>query len=263
MKNLSIHMAGLPQFARRSLSGYVRLFAKLGAMVATILAASGAFAEADSAKLLAKLKEVRPDLPIEEVYPIDVPGMFGIDLPGGATLYGTADGKYLFSGDLYALGNDLVNVAEGRRKLKRKQLMDAQKIDEMVVFSAVGEMKDYINVFTDVDCTYCRQLHREIADYNAAGIEVRYLAYPRQGLGTLTYTKIVTAWCSNNRAAALTALKAGEDLAAIECEDNPVARQYALGQQIGVSGTPAIVTSTGELLPGYVPAARLAEELGL
>lgn len=229
-----------------------------------IIGASVSYAADDGSSLLiAKLKELRPDLPVEDVYSIEVPGMFGIDLVGGATLYGTADGKYLFSGDLYALGDQLVNIAESRRTIKRKSLMASQPIEEMVVFAPSGETKDYINVFTDVDCGYCQKLHREIADYNAAGIEVRYLAYPRQGLGTPTYAKIVTAWCSNNRQAALTAMKAGENLAAIDCEDNPVARQYALGQQIGVSGTPSIITSSGQMLPGYVPAAQLAAQLGL
>ena len=220
-------------------------------------------ADADSNLLIAKLKELRPDLPVEDVYPIEVPGMFGIDLVGGATLYGTSDGKYLFSGDLYALRDELVNIAETRRTVKRKSLMASQPIEEMVVFTPSGETKDYINVFTDVDCGYCQKLHREIADYNAAGIEVRYLAYPRQGLGTPTYAKIVTAWCSSNRRAALTAIKAGENLEPIDCEDNPVARQYELGQQIGVSGTPSIITSSGQMLPGYVPAAQLAAQLGL
>jgi thiol:disulfide interchange protein DsbC len=242
-----------------------KLIMKLAGCVglAAYLAAGIAHAQDDSAKLIAKLKELRPDLPIEDVYPIEVPGMFGIDLPGGGTLYGTADGKYLFSGDLYALRDDLVNVAEGRRAVRRKKLMDAEPIEDMVVFSPVGEVKDYVNVFTDVDCGYCRKLHQEIADYNAAGIEVRYLAYPRNGLGTETYTKIVTAWCSGNRQAALTALKAGEALAAVDCEDHPVAHHYELGQQVGVSGTPAIVTSNGRMLPGYLPAGRLADELGL
>ena len=47
-----------------------------------------------------------------------------------------------------------------------------------------------------------------------------------------------------------------------EC-DNPVADHYALGQKVGVTGTPAIITSDGRLLPGYMPAENLAEALGL
>jgi hypothetical protein len=39
---------------------------------------------------------------------------------------------------------------------------------------------------------------------------------------------------------------------------NPVSKQYALGQSIGVNGTPAIVLADGQVIPGYQPAHRLA-----
>ncbi len=43
--------------------------------------------------------------------------------------------------------------------------------------------------------------------------------------------------------------------------DNPVKTQYELGQKIGVTGTPALITETGRLIPGYMPADRLAKML--
>ena len=202
------------------------------------------------------------DRPIEEVTTTPLADIYAVDLPGGQTLYGTADGKYLFSGDMYQLGDNIVNLAEGRRALKRQQLMKDVALDEMLVFSPAGETRDYISVFTDVDCGYCRKLHQEMADINALGIEVRYLGYPRAGLGTPTYAKIVSAWCAKNPNEALTALKSGLDIPMAEC-DNPVAEHYALGQKVGVTGTPAIITSDGRLLPGYMPAENLAEALGL
>lgn len=232
---------------------------------ATMLGAPAMAQEAypqGSEALLQRLKVAVPDLPIEAVYAIPIPGMFAVELPGGQTLYGTKDGKYLFSGDLYQLDGQLVNLAEGRRAIKRKQLLDAEPLKDMVVFSPAGETKAHINVFTDVDCGYCRKLHQEIADINALGIEVRYLAYPRAGLGTPTHAKIVSAWCADDRNQAMTALKLGLSIPMSECE-NPISHQYELGQQVGVTGTPAIVTADGRLLPGYMPAARLAEILGL
>ena len=97
---------------------------------------------------------------------------------------------------------------------------------------------------------------------NDLGIEVRYLAYPRSGLGTPSHAKIVSAWCAENPNEAMTALKSGLTIPMLDC-DNPVAGQYDLGQQIGVTGTPDIVTADGRLLPGYMPAAALAEAIGL
>ena len=56
---------------------------------------------------------------------------------------------------------------------------------------------------------------------------------------------------------ALTRAKAGESLPRANC-DNPVASHYELGTAMEIRGTPAIVTENGKIIPGYVPAERLA-----
>ena len=132
-----------------------------------------------------------------------------------------------------------------------------------LVFAATGKRKATISVFTDVDCDYCRKLHLEVPELNAMGVEVRYLAYPRAGVGSESYRKIVSAWCATDPNTALTALKAGKTITDNQCSDNPVADQYQLGQQMGISGTPAILLEDGRLLPGYMPAAQLAESIGI
>ena len=212
----------------------------------------------EAGRILAqKLQQVRPGIPIETIMPIDRPGMYAIELTGGAILYGTADGQHFFSGDLFAVQDDLLNLSELRRDQKRKQWMAQYSPDDMIVFPAVGAARGLIQVFTDVDCGYCRKLHAEMAQINELGIEVRYLAYPRSGVDSETYDKMVTAWCSKDRQVAITQLKAGDSLASKACE-NPVAEQFELGQQLGINGTPAIVLADGRLLPGYLPADRLA-----
>jgi thiol:disulfide interchange protein DsbC len=45
-----------------------------------------------------------------------------------------------------------------------------------------------------------------------------------------------------------------------QCE-NPVADQYRLGIAMGVTGTPALLTPEGQLIPGYVPPAQLRQRL--
>jgi thiol:disulfide interchange protein DsbC len=132
----------------------------------------------------------------------------------------------------------------------------------MAVFPAQGNRKAVITVFTDVDCSYCRKLHLEVPRMNQMGVEVRYLAYPRGGLDSPGYAKLVTAWCSTDRPAALTRMKRGEQIPAKTC-DNPVARQYELGRLAGLTGTPAIVLEDGRMLAGYVSAEELGEVLGI
>ena len=156
----------------------------------------------------------------------------------------------------------LVNLAEAGRTAKRQALMAQVTAEEMVVFSPEGTTKASISVFTDVDCGYCQKLHLEVPKLNEMGIEVRYLAYPRAGVGSQSYQKIVSAWCSADRNTAITRLKARQTIPTLTCS-NPVASQLDLGREVGVTGTPAIVLEDGRLLPGYMPAEQLAEALGI
>jgi len=187
-----------------------------------------------------------------------------VSLSNGLTVYSTPDGKYFVVGDLYAVKPaGLVNLAEQKREAERKLIIDGVNIDDMVVFSPEGETRDYITVFTDVTCFYCQKLHKEVDDLNRRGIEVRYLAYPRAGLDSDGAKQLATAWCADDPQATLTKLKAGVSLPLNACADAPIAAQFQLGGQLGVRGTPAIITSGGQMIPGYRSAADLEQILGL
>jgi len=227
------------------------------------LCSMGAAADTGGQALVSKLQALRPDIPIERVSPSPLPGIYQLELAGGTVFYGTEDGRYLFAGDLYELGDDdLVNLAEQGRVEKRQVLMASVDVQDMIVFSPSGERNAVISVFTDVDCGYCQKLHQEVPKLNELGVEVRYLAYPRAGVGSRSYQKIVSAWCAEDKNSAITALKSGQTIPDIDCS-NPVSEQYELGHELGVSGTPAIVLEDGRLLPGYMPADQLAQAIGI
>ncbi len=210
------------------------------------------------------LKRAQPGIPIDRVESTPMPGMYAVVLKDGTVLYGSKNGKHLFSGDMFDIsGGEIVNLAEQRRTKSRQSLLTDPLMGEGLVFAATGMRKATISVFTDVDCGFCRKLHLEVPQLNAMGVEVRYLAYPRAGVGSESYKKIVSAWCSKDPNTALTALKAGKTIADNQCNDNPVADLYQLGQRMGISGTPAILLEDGRLLPGYMPAAQLAETIGI
>ncbi|MFV2090776.1 MAG: DsbC family protein [Pseudomonadales bacterium] len=243
--------------------GWLVLLSVAGPAGYAVAETDGALPTDNGEQLVARLTGLRPDIPIEKVSPSPLPGIFTLELVGGTIFYGTADGRYLFAGDLYEIGeSDLINIAELGRVEKRRLLMATVKLEDMVIFSPSGETRAVVNVFTDVDCAYCRKLHKEVPKLNEMGIEVRYLAYPRAGIGSRSYQKIVTAWCSDDPNSAITRLKLGESLPDLTCE-NPVAAQFELGHQVGVSGTPAIVLEDGRLLPGYMPAEELAKAIGI
>jgi len=207
----------------------------------------------------------RPDIELESITASAVEGIFEVKVQGGPVLYTSADGQHFILGDMYAAAaNGFVNLAERAREGDRAQLMASVDLEDMIIFSPQQlPAKATVMVFTDVDCFYCQKLHKEIPDLNRIGIEVRYLAYPRAGVGSDSYKKIASAWCSLDRQATLTRLKNRQSVATNVCPDNPVASQFDLGQKVGVSGTPALVTPEGRLFPGYMPALRMASVLGV
>lgn len=223
--------------------------------------AAAATANAPPSATDAELAAVAAHVPgahVADLRATPVPGIY--ELRQGAELvYVTADGKYGFAGDLYRLA-DRNNLSDARRRELRLDLLRSVPESSMVVF-APAQPKYTITVFTDVDCAYCRELHKQIAEYNRLGVKVRYLFFPRSGPNTSSWSKAEQVWCSADRREALTEAKLGEALKTAVCQPNPVAEQYALGRAIGLTGTPGIVTETGDLLPGYAPPDELVQEL--
>ncbi|MEH6557190.1 MAG: thioredoxin fold domain-containing protein, partial [Oceanicoccus sp.] len=222
-------------------------------------------AAASAEKIIrAAFKSSRPELRIETITASEIPGLYSVQISNGPVLYSTADGKHFVLGDLYQVGaNGFINLAEKAREGGRAKLMAGVSDRDMIIFSPKKPAKAAIMVFTDVDCFYCQKLHQEVPDLNRLGIEVRYLAYPRAGIGSDSYKKIVSAWCAKDRHEAMNKLKRRERIAANVCAENPVAEQFKLGGQVGVTGTPALVTTEGRLMPGYMPALQLANALGI
>ena len=209
------------------------------------------------------LHAVNPNFEVQSIQPAPISGLQEVEVDGGEYLYVTEDCRYLLVGNLYELHDDgIVNITERRRDAQRQALLADAPVSEMLVYSPKSDTRAAVHVFTDIDCGYCRQLHTGMAEYHAHGIEVRYLAYPRAGIGSPTYEKMVSAWCANDPLDALTTLKRGGEIPAKSCV-NPVAEQYELGQKMGITGTPAIVLPDGKLIPGLVKADRLAKILGI
>jgi thiol:disulfide interchange protein DsbC len=208
----------------------------------------------DVSKLQAALGGNSPD----SVQPTPVPGLYEVTF-GAQVIYLSADGRFVIQGDVV----DLVtakNLTEARLNGLRSTALGKLSEGDMIIFTPPGETKHTVTVFTDIDCGYCRKLHSEISSYLDQGIRVRYLAFPRTGLNTESYDKAVSAWCAQNRNDAITRAKRGEELPAATCP-NPVSQQYKLGEQLGVRGTPSIILESGQMVPGYVPADRLAQML--
>jgi thiol:disulfide interchange protein DsbC len=189
-----------------------------------------------------------------------VPGIYQVAV-GASVAYVTADGRYIIRGDIYDAETS-ANVTEETRAAARVEMLEAVDPKTMIVFKpANGQVKHTIHIFTDIDCGYCRQFHREIDKVTALGIEVHYLFFPRTGPDTESWAKADQVWCAPNRNTALTRAKLGGEIPEVPACSTPVEAQYELGRRIGVRGTPAIFSDTGELIGGYLPPATLAKVL--
>jgi thiol:disulfide interchange protein DsbC len=196
---------------------------------------------------------------VDDLVPSPIPGVYQL-VQGAEVSYLTADGKYYLDGNVYDMASR-ANLTEVLRARARVALINAVPESQMLIFSPKNPLYT-ITVFTDVDCQYCRKLHSEMAELNKLGVRVRYLFYPRTGPNTESWRKAEVVWCSADRNDALTLAKAGAQLDMNKtCGPTPVAREYALGQSLGVRGTPAIVTESGDFIDGYMPPRDLLQAI--
>lgn len=211
---------------------------------------------AEQAKLKSVLEKRLGDVKIDAIRGTPLPGVYEVQA-GMLFGYTSADGRYLIEGDL----NDLQSgerLTENSRKSARQTILAAVADDQSIQFLPKDQPAKYhVTVFTDVDCGYCRMFHQHIAEYNAEGIAVRYLFFPRSGADTDSFYKAEEVWCSADRQQALTDAKAGKPLTASKDCANPIARHLALAGELGLRGTPAIFLDDGEMIPGYQAPALL------
>lgn len=216
-------------------------------------------AESDAA-VVSALQENLKASGIEETIlsavPTDMDGIYWATAEGLPSFFTDKSGKHIIQGQIIAVGDSApVDISAALVANTAQKALQAVDKDELIIYPAKGETKAVVYSFTDADCPYCTKLHEEMADINARGIEVRYLAWPRS---QASVPKMEAIWCSQDRHAAMNQAKMGANVQAPSCE-NPVAAHMALGARLGVRGTPAIFTESGQQIGGYLPAEQLAQ----
>lgn len=172
--------------------------------------------------------------------------------------YATEDGKYIISGSLHEFSDGLTNVTAIRqRELANEQMSDIKQ--DLILYPAKNE-KYRVTVFTDPTCGYCRKLHSDMKGYNDLGITIAYAAFPRGGVNSEMAQILKNVWCSDNQVQAMNNSKNDIPVTSKAC-DNPVEKMYHLGESLGINGTPAIILSNGEMVPGYQPPQQLLQTL--
>jgi thiol:disulfide interchange protein DsbC len=229
--------------------------------MALCLLSAPVFAADDDAELLNVRETVSgmfEGIQADDVFASDIDGWYTIR-KGAIIAYISADGRYLLQGDVIDLV-DQVNLSEKDRNNARVKMMMSVADDQAIVFTP-ETVRHSVSIFTDIDCTFCRRLHSQIDEYMEEGIEVRYFLYPRSGPASPSWAKAEQVWCSDDRNEALTLAKLDKDFDTRQCDTSVISSHYAMGQDVGLRGTPAIVLEDGTLFSGYLPPKQLTEAI--
>lgn len=215
--------------------------------------------------LRSRLKETRPQLDIASIRDTPVSGIYEV-ISGGGVYYVSANGRYLFSGDMINLEEGINLTDERRAELAHEVVGELDRSDMVVFEPASGPVENYLTVFTDHTCPYCQRLHEEVLQMvEEYPVEVRYAMFPRAGTESSAAATLKDIWCADDPARALTAAKEGRSVPsrASDCS-TPLDAHWRAAQQIGVSGTPYIlVGDDGPVVPGYRPRKQLLSLMGI
>ena len=239
----------------------MRIFKFLVAAVG-MATAFGAAAGSDEAAFKERLTQTlsAAGVKVDDVRTTPITGVAEV-VSGMEVMYVSADGRYMIMGEMIDLQNKS-NLSRDRRRGLVKGLINGIDDDQTIIFQPAGEVKRSMTVFTDVDCPYCVKFHRQVPALMEAGVQVRYLMWPRAGMGSNSHKRAVAVWCAEDRQKAMGLAKFGGDLELKECP-NPIADHYRYGRDIGLRGTPTLVFDDGRVFGGYLPAKELLVSLGL
>ena len=229
----------------------------LSLLLATALLGLAPLVRADdpvAAKLAAKLR-----IAVTDVTPSPAPGIYQVKY-GPDIAYVSADGKYVLRGDLISVDTG-ANLSADERAKARLAYLDQIGEQNMVVYG-LPQPRHTLTVLTDIDCQYCRALTEDTPALNAAGVEVRYLPFPRAGVASTSWDKAVAVWCAKDRKAAYEQAMRGAAMEADpKCDPAPVVAGFHLARLLGMDGTTILITEKGQIINGYMPAPDLIKYL--
>lgn len=195
-----------------------------------------------------------PDAQIDMPHPSSIPGYYEVTV-GSQVLYASHNGRYLIVGDLIDLQQD-ANLSELKRMALRRDILDSIDPSQMVVMGPEGAGR-HLTVFTNVDCQFCRNMHRELKTLAAGGgVQVRYVLLPEGRADSGTYAKTLSVLCAPNRLLALDKAMAGGQLPRRQCAV-PVSLFLNTARKLNVRGLPTTVLDNGMMLSGFASAPQL------
>ncbi|SMC26395.1 thiol:disulfide interchange protein DsbC [Andreprevotia lacus DSM 23236] len=210
--------------------------------------------------LKAKLQKQLPDQEITSVGVSPVKGLYEVVLGKNNVVYADESGAYVFVGDLIQLSSKQ-SLTEARKTELMKT--DFAKLPfDRAIKEVRGDGSRKLAVFSDPDCPFCHKLEKESLN-GVTNVTIYTFLFPLP-MHQDAERKSVAMWCASGTGpAAWRAWMDNNKLpepAKTDCA-NPVKDNLALGEQLGISGTPALIFTNGKIVPGAIPKAKLEELL--
>ena len=128
---------------------------------------------------------------------------------------------------------------------------------ELAVKTVRGDGKRVIATFEDPNCGYCKKLAKEMQ--GMSNVTVYTFLLPILSRDSAEKSRAV--WCAADRSKAWGDLMVNNSMPAPGTCDAPIEKVLALAQKYNIRGTPTIILSNGERIPGAIPVAQLEQKL--
>ncbi len=222
-------------------------------LFAFLLLATLSSAYAGEKEIRQSLQSKFPDIPLGKITPTPYSGLYEVVIDN-QLMYSDAQGDYLFNGS--------VVETKTRRNLSEERSRVLFAIDfktlplELAVKRVKGNGKRKMAYFSDPNCSYCKKLEHELNDVNDVTLYI--FTYP---LFEGSEEIIRNVRCAKDPVKSWTNwMVDGRKPAVANC-DVPFEKLKELGRKLRVNGTPNLVFTDGQQVPGYMPAAALEKRL--
>jgi len=200
---------------------------------------------ADASTLVDRLQALYPSTRFGAINPTVWPGVFEVAM-GANLAYVDATGRYFLFGHLYDMSQQRDLTAERRDAMARIDFGSLPLADALTEVRGNGTRT--LAIFSDPDCPYCRRLEAELRGMD--DVTIHTFLMPLASLHPAARGKAVSVWCATDRLATWQALMLRDTLPPQADCPHPVDRNVALGEQLGINGTPTLIAGDGRVLAG-------------
>lgn len=204
------------------------------------------------------LQQAYPSTTFGKIESTVIPGVFEVQM-GKNIGYSDATGRYFIFGNLFDMKTQTDMTAQKRELASRIQWDNLPLKDAIKVVKGNG--KRVFAVFSDPDCPFCKRLESTLSMVDDYTMYV--FLFPIESLHPDAKLKSERIWCAQSPSKAWKAWNTTGDLApkAAKACNTPIDRNIQLAAELGISGTPALISKNGTLSAGALPLERLEDFL--